>query len=173
MAQSQRAADVHQDELRPPNKRYALMDANKKVDLENPFPAEQKSREELEAKQNMEKVKENLMDEEIKKLVEGSKNVQENVEVENIAEISQPVNVIEEEEESAYDDYELKRKEKGNHVEEIRNTPSPITIRSPRIQSTLVPSDTEKHQELTKTDPTPSSSLPSSSSPKTKLSNTN
>ncbi|GJW21274.1 hypothetical protein Tco_0031896 [Tanacetum coccineum] len=35
MAQSQRPADVHQDELCPPNKRYALMDANKKVDLEN------------------------------------------------------------------------------------------------------------------------------------------
>ncbi|GJS91462.1 hypothetical protein Tco_0774098 [Tanacetum coccineum] len=35
MAQSQRAADVHQDEFCPPNKRYALMDANKKVDLEN------------------------------------------------------------------------------------------------------------------------------------------
>ncbi|GKE00782.1 hypothetical protein Tco_1388765 [Tanacetum coccineum] len=37
MAQSQRPADVHQDELCPPNKRYALMDANKKVDLENPL----------------------------------------------------------------------------------------------------------------------------------------
>ncbi|GJT27208.1 hypothetical protein Tco_0907483 [Tanacetum coccineum] len=35
MAQSQRPDDVHQDELCPPNKRYALMDANKKVDLEN------------------------------------------------------------------------------------------------------------------------------------------
>ncbi|GJZ04106.1 retrovirus-related pol polyprotein from transposon TNT 1-94 [Tanacetum coccineum] len=32
-----RIADVHQDELCPPNKRYALMDANKKVDLENPL----------------------------------------------------------------------------------------------------------------------------------------
>ncbi|GJZ32457.1 cold-inducible RNA-binding protein [Tanacetum coccineum] len=30
-------ADVHQDELCLPNKRYALMDANKKVDLENPL----------------------------------------------------------------------------------------------------------------------------------------
>ncbi|GKC76198.1 retrovirus-related pol polyprotein from transposon TNT 1-94 [Tanacetum coccineum] len=28
-------ADVHQDELCPPNKRYALMDANKKIDLNN------------------------------------------------------------------------------------------------------------------------------------------
>ncbi|GKE34324.1 hypothetical protein Tco_1453646, partial [Tanacetum coccineum] len=35
MAQQQQAADVHQDELCLPNKRYDLMDANKKVDLEN------------------------------------------------------------------------------------------------------------------------------------------
>ncbi|GKE57197.1 hypothetical protein Tco_1496382, partial [Tanacetum coccineum] len=35
MAQPQRPADVHQDEFCPPNKRYALMNANKKVDLEN------------------------------------------------------------------------------------------------------------------------------------------
>ncbi|GJW16067.1 hypothetical protein Tco_0020200 [Tanacetum coccineum] len=37
MAKLQRPADVHQDELCPPNKRYTLMDANKKVDLENPL----------------------------------------------------------------------------------------------------------------------------------------
>ncbi|GJR49109.1 hypothetical protein Tco_1317212 [Tanacetum coccineum] len=35
MAQRQQAADVHPDDLCPPNKRYDLMDANKKVDLEN------------------------------------------------------------------------------------------------------------------------------------------
>ncbi|GJV89198.1 hypothetical protein Tco_1533136 [Tanacetum coccineum] len=35
MAQQQHAADVHPDELCPPNKRYDLLDANKKVDLEN------------------------------------------------------------------------------------------------------------------------------------------
>ncbi|GKE43265.1 hypothetical protein Tco_1470549 [Tanacetum coccineum] len=37
MAQSQSSTDFHQDALCPPNKRYALMDANKKVDLENPL----------------------------------------------------------------------------------------------------------------------------------------
>ncbi|GKF08015.1 hypothetical protein Tco_0042239 [Tanacetum coccineum] len=37
MAQPQRQADVYQDELCPPNKRYALMDANKKIDLEHPL----------------------------------------------------------------------------------------------------------------------------------------
>ncbi|GJY19340.1 hypothetical protein Tco_0390831 [Tanacetum coccineum] len=35
MAQQQHAADVHPDEPCPPNKRYDLMDANKKVDLEH------------------------------------------------------------------------------------------------------------------------------------------
>ncbi|GKF69346.1 hypothetical protein Tco_0202403 [Tanacetum coccineum] len=35
MAQQQHVADVHPDELCPPNKRYDLMDANKKVDLEH------------------------------------------------------------------------------------------------------------------------------------------
>ncbi|GKA88888.1 hypothetical protein Tco_0810700 [Tanacetum coccineum] len=37
MAQPQQSADVHQDELCPPNKRYAIMDTNKKVDLDNPL----------------------------------------------------------------------------------------------------------------------------------------
>ncbi|GKE97110.1 hypothetical protein Tco_1581965, partial [Tanacetum coccineum] len=35
MAQQQHAANVHPDELCPLNKRYDLMDANKKVDLEH------------------------------------------------------------------------------------------------------------------------------------------
>ncbi|GJT61116.1 hypothetical protein Tco_1004649 [Tanacetum coccineum] len=35
MAQQQHAADVHPDEVCPPNKRYDLMDANKKIDFEH------------------------------------------------------------------------------------------------------------------------------------------
>ncbi|GJV82117.1 hypothetical protein Tco_1517987 [Tanacetum coccineum] len=35
MAQQQNTADVHPNDLYPPNKRYDLMDANKKVDLEH------------------------------------------------------------------------------------------------------------------------------------------
>nr|GEV21932.1 reverse transcriptase domain-containing protein [Tanacetum cinerariifolium] len=97
----------------------------------------------------------------------------ESPEVENITEISQPVNVIKEKEESTDDDYELKQREKGKHVEEIKNIPSPTIIRSPGILSILVFSNTEKLQELTETDPTPSYSTPSPSSPKTKLSTTN
>ncbi|GKB53424.1 retrovirus-related pol polyprotein from transposon TNT 1-94 [Tanacetum coccineum] len=142
--------------------------------------AKRKSHEELEAKQNVEKVKEHLMAEEIEKLVKGSENVEEYVEVANddnqtnpgtileprsdkerpkvekIANISQPVNVIEEEEESAEDDYELKRREKGKEIEESRNTPSPTTTRSLRTHSTLISSKTEKLQELTKIDTIPS-----------------
>ncbi|GKB63691.1 hypothetical protein Tco_0919877, partial [Tanacetum coccineum] len=95
--------------------------------------------EDLEAKQNVENLKDHLMAEEIEKLVKGSKNVEKNVEVassplmnddnqtnpntrlepmsdkespevEKIADISQHVNVNEEEEESAEDDYELRRR---------------------------------------------------------------
>ncbi|GKE56906.1 hypothetical protein Tco_1496091, partial [Tanacetum coccineum] len=60
--------------------------------------------------------------------------------------------------------------EKGEEIAKFRNTPSPTTIRSPRIHSTLISSDTEKLQELTVNDPTPSSSTPSSSSPSHNLS---
>ncbi|GJY58360.1 hypothetical protein Tco_0458252 [Tanacetum coccineum] len=162
--------------------------------------AEQKSRDELEAKQNVEKVKEHLAAEEIEKIVEGTKNVEEN-EVDSptlrkddnpndpdtrleprsnkespevkITAVVQLVNVNEEEEESAEDDYELKRREKGKHVEESRHTPSPTTIRSPRIHSTLISSDTEKLQELTVNNSPPSSSTPLSFSPKSNLSPTN
>ncbi|GJV27009.1 copia protein [Tanacetum coccineum] len=104
--------------------------------------AEHKSREELEATQNVKKVKKHLMVEEIKKLVEGSENVEETVEVtsspfrnddnqvdpstrleprsdkespkvEKITNISQPINVIKEEEESVDDNY-VDRKKKNN-----------------------------------------------------------
>ncbi|GJX15312.1 hypothetical protein Tco_0207070 [Tanacetum coccineum] len=96
----------------------------------------------------------------------------ESLEVE-ITVVVQPVNVNKDEEDSAKDDYELKRREKRKHVEESRSTPSPTTIRSPRIHSTLISPDTEKLQELTVNNPPPSSSTPSSSSPKSKLSATN
>ncbi|GJX50721.1 hypothetical protein Tco_0277566 [Tanacetum coccineum] len=159
--------------------------------------AEQKSQDELEAKQNVQKVEEHLIAEEIEKLVKGTENVEnvevdsstlrqndnqndpntrldprsntESPEVEITAEV-QPVYTIEEEDESSEDDYELKRREKGKEVEETRHSPSPTTIKSPRIHSTLISSDTEKLQELTVNYPKPSSSTPSSSSPKPSLS---
>ncbi|GKA79099.1 hypothetical protein Tco_0785695 [Tanacetum coccineum] len=66
--------------------------------------AEQKSHDKLEAKQNVQKVKEHLIAKEIEKLPSSDK---ESLEVEITAEV-QPVNINEEEEESAEDDYELK-----------------------------------------------------------------
>nr|GEY58134.1 hypothetical protein [Tanacetum cinerariifolium] len=99
-----------------------------------------KNRDEHEAKQNVEKVVEHLIAEEIEKLVEGTKNVENNegvnyvlnnqevpgtrleprshkesLEVEKTTEV-QPVNTIEEDEESAEDYYELKRREECRGV---------------------------------------------------------
>nr|GEV20367.1 copia protein [Tanacetum cinerariifolium] len=59
-------------------------------------------------------------------------------------------------------------REKGKNVEESRIIPSPTPIRSPRIHTDLISSDTEKLQELTVPHTTPSSSSPSN-----KLSHTN
>ncbi|GJX92331.1 copia protein [Tanacetum coccineum] len=70
----------------------------------------------------------------------------EEVEITNVV---IPVNVNEEEEEITDEVYELKRREKGNIVEESRSTPFPTPIRSPRIHTDLVYLDIEKFQELT------------------------
>ncbi|GJW44014.1 hypothetical protein Tco_0072813 [Tanacetum coccineum] len=80
-----------------------------------------------------------------------------------------PVNVNDEDEEITDEVYELKRREKGKNVEETRYSPIPTPIRSPRIHTNLVSSDTEKLQELTDTPHTTSSS----SSPHKKLAKTN
>ncbi|GJT70550.1 hypothetical protein Tco_1029836 [Tanacetum coccineum] len=100
------------------------------------------------------------------------KSNKESPEVE-ITDGKQPVNVIEEEEESPEDDYELRIREKGKHVEESRSTPSFTKIRSPRTHSTLVSSDTKKLQELMVSNPPPSSSTPSSFSSKSNITATN
>ncbi|GJU33914.1 hypothetical protein Tco_1182268 [Tanacetum coccineum] len=131
--------------------------------------AKQKSRKELEATQNVEKVKEHLMAEEIEKLVEGTENVEENVEVASLP--------LRNDDNQTNPGTRLEPRsnkespEKGKHVDDIRNTPPPTTTRSPRISTNLVSSDIEKLQELTETDTIPSSSTPSSSS--SKLSATN
>ncbi|GJW20590.1 hypothetical protein Tco_0031212 [Tanacetum coccineum] len=93
----------------------------------------------------------------------------DDIEVE-ITNVVIPVNVNEEEDEITNEVYELKRREKGKIVEESRSTPTPTPIRSPRIHTDLVFSDTKKLQELTVTDLKTS---PSSSSPSINLSKTN
>ncbi|GJY20768.1 hypothetical protein Tco_0393334 [Tanacetum coccineum] len=66
----------------------------------------------------------------------------------NITKVIIPVNVTDEDEEITNEVYELKRKEKGKNVEETKNSPIPTLIRSPRIHTNLISSDTEKLQEL-------------------------
>ncbi|GKE28066.1 hypothetical protein Tco_1443450 [Tanacetum coccineum] len=70
----------------------------------------------------------------------------EEVEITNVV---IPVNVNKDEEEITDEVYELKRREKGNIVEEFRSTPFPTPIRSPKIHTDLVSSDTKKLHELT------------------------
>ncbi|GJV22091.1 retrovirus-related pol polyprotein from transposon TNT 1-94 [Tanacetum coccineum] len=103
--------------------------------------AEQKIRDDLEAKQNEEKVKEHLIAEEIEKLMEGTGNVgedevdnsnlnsqndpgtrldpesyKERTEVEKTVVVSQPMKIIEEEDKSTENDYKLKRREKSEGI---------------------------------------------------------
>ncbi|GJX54026.1 retrovirus-related pol polyprotein from transposon TNT 1-94 [Tanacetum coccineum] len=117
--------------------------------------AEHKSREEQEARENVELVNKHLASEEIEKMVDS------------------PENVIDDSPIPWNDDQNIlgtREGRKGKIVEESRSTPSPTPIRSPRHHTDLVSSDTEKLQELTETDTTP---IPSSSSLNTKLSTTN
>ncbi|GKC91676.1 hypothetical protein Tco_1152325 [Tanacetum coccineum] len=125
--------------------------------------AEHKSREDQEARENVELVNKHLASEEIEKMIEGSKNV--------IDDSLPPRNDepnIPEEGEIIDEVYELKRREKEKIVEESRSTPFTAPIRSPSIHTDLISLDTKKLQELTGTDTTPSSTSLS-----TKLSKTN
>ncbi|GJV09611.1 retrovirus-related pol polyprotein from transposon TNT 1-94 [Tanacetum coccineum] len=140
--------------------------------------AEHKSREEQEARENVELVNKHLASEEIEKLVEGSENSdKESSEVERtndeeveVTNVVIPINVNEKEDEITDEVYELKRREKGKIVDESKSTPLPTPIRSPRTHTNLVSSDTEKLQELTVTHTQTTSS---SRSQHTKLSRAN
>ncbi|GJR85983.1 retrovirus-related pol polyprotein from transposon TNT 1-94 [Tanacetum coccineum] len=114
--------------------------------------AEHKSREEQEARENVELVNKHFAFVEIEKM---SDKESPDVETTNVV---IPVNVNEKEEEITDEVYELKRMEKGKIVEESRSTPSPTPIRSPRFHTDLVSLDTEKLQELMETDTTPTPS---------------
>ncbi|GJY86092.1 hypothetical protein Tco_0500118 [Tanacetum coccineum] len=65
----------------------------------------------------------------------------EEVEITNVV---TPVNVNDEEEEITNEVYKLKQREKGKIVEDSRSTPFPTPIRSLRIHTDLISSDTEK-----------------------------
>ncbi|GKC47089.1 hypothetical protein Tco_1064811 [Tanacetum coccineum] len=117
--------------------------------------AEHKSREEQEARENVELVKEHLASEEIEKLVKPrsdkeSPKIESNTDKEEKILNEEEEKITNDEEEEITDEvYELKLSEKGKNVEESRNSPIPTLIRSPRIHTTLVSLDTEKLQELT------------------------
>nr|GEW19238.1 Gag-Pol polyprotein [Tanacetum cinerariifolium] len=113
--------------------------------------AEKKSHDELKATQN--DYSSTLWQDDTQTIPDNRiepKSSKESLKVEIIA-AKQHVNVIKEEEESAEDDYELRRREKGKHVEESRSTLSPTTITSPRTHSTLISLDTEDDVEVVKT----------------------
>ncbi|GJS24416.1 hypothetical protein Tco_0453048 [Tanacetum coccineum] len=115
---------------------------------------------------NVEQVKEHIVDEEIDHLLDETKNVdvfecmsdifnnqedpgtridlgsyKESPEVENDANMV-IVNANEEEEESGGDKFELRRRVKGNGIEETRSSPPPTTIRS--LRTHVAPLSTDK-----------------------------
>ncbi|GJY36358.1 hypothetical protein Tco_0421736 [Tanacetum coccineum] len=59
-----------------------------------------------------------------------------------------PVNTNEEVEELVGDEFEFKRREKGNGVKETRDTPSPTPIRSPRTHIAPLSIDKKNFNEL-------------------------
>ncbi|GJV51861.1 hypothetical protein Tco_1447602 [Tanacetum coccineum] len=104
--------------------------------------AEHKSREEQEARENVELVNKHLASEEIEKLEPRSDKESPKVERTNDEEVEVtnvviPVNVNEEEDEITDEVYELKRRDKGKIVEESRSIPLPTPIRSTRTHTNL------------------------------------
>ncbi|GJR75606.1 retrovirus-related pol polyprotein from transposon TNT 1-94 [Tanacetum coccineum] len=137
--------------------------------------AEHKSREEQEARENVELVNKHLASEEIKKLVEGSENVIDDSSPPWNDEPQIPGSRLElrsdKESPKVERTNDEERREKRKIVEESRSTPLPTPIRYPRTHTNLVSLDTEKRQELTETHTQTTSS--SSRSQHTKLSRAN
>ncbi|GKB41620.1 hypothetical protein Tco_0886562 [Tanacetum coccineum] len=69
------------------------------------------------------------------------RSYKESPEVEKIVVVSQPVNVIEEEDESVEDDYELKRRKKGRRIDEVmeESLPNMVDDRVKELTKTQVP----------------------------------
>ncbi|GJR21206.1 hypothetical protein Tco_0969733 [Tanacetum coccineum] len=106
-----------------------------------------------------------MVDEELDQLLEGAKNVDVNAFVKDVLNSQEDLEVAEG---SAGDEFELRRREKGKGIEETRDIVIHSRKDDPLAQDAHSSVDKEKLQELTVTDPTPSSSSPSSSSPKPK-----
>ncbi|GJU72215.1 hypothetical protein Tco_1263620 [Tanacetum coccineum] len=136
--------------------------------------ATQRSIEDYEARQNVEKVKEHMVDEELEQLLERTENVDVDAFMDDVLnsqedpgtriepmsdkespEVEKDVDMViindGEEEESSGDEFKLKRREKGKGIEEARDTPPPTPNRSPRTHIAPLSSDKETLQELTVT----------------------
>nr|GEX53141.1 hypothetical protein [Tanacetum cinerariifolium]GEX53652.1 hypothetical protein [Tanacetum cinerariifolium] len=124
---------------------------------------------------NVEKVKEHMMDEELEQLLEGTENVnvdefmddiinnqeshRNRIDLESYKESPEPKKSDDNvEEESTRDEFPIKRRENRKGIEEL------MVI----AQDVALSLDKEKLKEMMIIDPTPSSSTPSSSSPKPK-----
>ncbi|GJT61276.1 hypothetical protein Tco_1004809 [Tanacetum coccineum] len=111
----------------------------------------------LDPRSNKESLKVEISkDKEVQQTNEAEVEITKETLVVDVSNNVEPVNVDEEDEEITDEVYELKQKEKGKIIEETRNSPIPTPIRSPRIHTTLISSNTEKLQELMDTHTTPS-----------------
>ncbi|GJS41881.1 copia protein [Tanacetum coccineum] len=100
--------------------------------------------EEQESRENVALVNEHLASEEIEKIVDGQKNIVDDMKSKD------------DDEEITDEVYELKRREKGKLVEETRNSPIPTPIRSPKIHTNLVSSEI---RETPRIDDTPHTTI--------------
>nr|GEW14205.1 hypothetical protein [Tanacetum cinerariifolium] len=89
----------------------------------------QRSIKDYESQQNVSKLKEHMVDEELDQLLESTKN--ENLEVMKSADDVTITN-DDVEEELAGDEFKLTRREKRKGIKEIEDTPPPTPTRSPR-----------------------------------------
>ncbi|GJV48772.1 hypothetical protein Tco_1438984 [Tanacetum coccineum] len=103
--------------------------------------AEHKSREEQEARENVELINKHLASEEIEKMIEGSENVIDHSLPPRNDEPNIPSTRIEPKSDKESLEVEItndeEQMEKGKIVEESRSTPFPTPIRSPRIHTNL------------------------------------
>ncbi|GJV92527.1 hypothetical protein Tco_1540340 [Tanacetum coccineum] len=100
--------------------------------------AKQRSIKDFEAQQNVEKVKDHMVDEELEQLREGTENVDVDAFMDDVFNRG----------ESAGDEFELRRRENGKGIEDIKD---PTPIRSPMTYISLISLDKEILQELTVT----------------------
>nr|GEV00828.1 hypothetical protein [Tanacetum cinerariifolium] len=133
--------------------------------------ATQRSIEDYKAQQNVERVKEHMVDEELEKLLERTKNMDVDAFIDDVLnnqedpdtrieprsdkeslEAKKDANMVtihdeELEEGSVGDEFDIRMREKGKGIEETRDTPTPI--RSHRTHISPLYTNKEKLQELT------------------------